>query len=265
MSRVQVDLIDFQSLPDGEYKYILTYVNHFSKFCELRPLTSKRATEVAVNLLDIFLIFGAPAILHTDNGREFSNSVISEMKTMWPQLKLVTGRPRHLQSQGAVERLNGVVKEKLTIWMRENNSKRWSIGIKFVRWQINISMHETIRQTPYEVTFGISPPHGLDSYFLPKSLLDQATTESDIIDFLARSDRTNTITAVDNGKNACRCSIKSILVFKEMNQSHQNKVWPETTLTTTMLRMGHRLQNVQERSLKLVSLLLMAKEKLRLQ
>ncbi|KRY24389.1 SCAN domain-containing protein 3, partial [Trichinella britovi] len=82
-------------------------------------------------LLEIFLTFGAPSILQSDNGREFSYVIIAELKTCWPELKLVTGRPRHPQSQGAVERLNGVVQDKLAIWMRENGCKRWSMGLKF--------------------------------------------------------------------------------------------------------------------------------------
>ena len=73
--------------------------------------------------------------MQSDNGREFVNSVIIELSTLWPDLKLVTGRPRHPQSQGAVERLNGVVQEKLTIWMRENKSTKWRVGLKFVQWQ----------------------------------------------------------------------------------------------------------------------------------
>ena len=154
-SRCQIDLINFQTLPDGEFKYILTFINHFSKFCVLRPLTSKRAEEVANTLLPIFLTFGAPVILHSDNGREFVNVVISELSTLWPELKLVTGRPRHPQSQGAVERLNGVIQDKLKIWMHENKSSRWSVGVHFVQWQINISEHETIKTSPFKVMFGI--------------------------------------------------------------------------------------------------------------
>ncbi|GFR64338.1 KRAB-A domain-containing protein 2 [Elysia marginata] len=110
----------------------MTYVNHFTKFCVLRRLTTKKAEEVAKNLLDTFLTFVAPAILQSDNGREFVNAVIAELSTLWPQLKLVTERLRHPQSQGAVERLNGVIQDKLVIWMQENKTKRWSVGLKFV-------------------------------------------------------------------------------------------------------------------------------------
>ena len=183
-SRCQIDLINFQTLPDGDYKYIMTFVNHFSKFCVLRPLTTKRAEEVAANLLDIFLLFGAPAILQSDNGREFVNGVIAELSTLWPELKLVTGRPRHPQSQGAVERLNGVIQDKLAIWMQENNSKKWSVGLKFVQWQINISRHETTGHSPFKVTFGQEPQVGLGSSVLPMSVLNEIATEEDLEAFI---------------------------------------------------------------------------------
>lgn len=85
-----------QSLPQGQYKWIMVYQCHLTKFVILRSLTSKRAAEVAYQLLDIFLLFGAPAILKSDNGSEFTAQVITELKELWPQL--VHGKPRHLQS-----------------------------------------------------------------------------------------------------------------------------------------------------------------------
>ncbi|XP_023230770.1 ubiquitin-protein ligase E3B-like [Centruroides sculpturatus] len=52
-SRCQVDLIDFQSQPDREYKFIMVYQDHLTKFVILKSLTSKRAEEVlSNNLLD---------------------------------------------------------------------------------------------------------------------------------------------------------------------------------------------------------------------
>ena len=71
-SRGQVDLIDFQSCADGDFKFLLTYQDHGTKLCEIIPLTSKRAAAVAFALLEIFTRIGAPAILQSDNGREFS-------------------------------------------------------------------------------------------------------------------------------------------------------------------------------------------------
>ncbi|KAK4297539.1 hypothetical protein Pmani_030050 [Petrolisthes manimaculis] len=128
-SRGQVDLIDMQSMPSGSNKkWIMVYQDHQTKFCILRALTSKRAAEVAFHLLDIFLFFGAPVILQSDNGSEFTSQV-------WPKLTLVHGKPRHPQSQGSVERANGDIKDMLVAWMADNDSQDRPTGIKFVQFQ----------------------------------------------------------------------------------------------------------------------------------
>ena len=56
----------------------LVYQNHLTEFVQLRPVTSKRAPEIAYQLLDVLSIFDAPNILQSDNGREFVNSIIDE-------------------------------------------------------------------------------------------------------------------------------------------------------------------------------------------
>jgi hypothetical protein len=134
LSRFQIDLIDCQAYPDGEYKFILNVQDHFTKFIHLFALKQKTAATVAWHLFEIFLTFGAPQILQSDNGREFRAQVVEELKLLWPDLKLVHGRARHPQSQGSVERSNGVVKNMLGTWIRENKSMQWSIGIKFVQF-----------------------------------------------------------------------------------------------------------------------------------
>jgi hypothetical protein len=39
-----VDLIDMQSCPDGEYKWLLVYVDHGIKWCDVRALKSKKVS-----------------------------------------------------------------------------------------------------------------------------------------------------------------------------------------------------------------------------
>eukprot|EP00966_Prymnesium_polylepis_P050170 1161379-Prymnesium_polylepis.1 len=73
-SRGQGDLIDFQSCPDGQFKFVLNYQDHGIKLYDNIALTSKRNSAIAFALLDIFTRIGAPAILQTDNAREFSGA-----------------------------------------------------------------------------------------------------------------------------------------------------------------------------------------------
>ena len=144
--RGQANLIDFQSMPDGAFKFLLNYINHGVKKLTCIPITSKRASCVAFALFTIFTETGPPSILQTDNGGEFSNHahdhvgrrlvleddfinlVIKELKTLWPECQSVRGSPRHSESNGGVERVNQTVQRKLGGWMKTNNTKHWSVG-----------------------------------------------------------------------------------------------------------------------------------------
>lgn len=140
-SRAQIDLIDMQSQNYNNYRYIMNYQDHLTKFVILKPLKTKRAEEIALNLIDIYTIFGAPAILHSDNGREFVNSIITNLNEMWGDIKIVHGKPRHSQTQGSIERANRDVEEILASWMTDNKSKDWPMALKFVQFQKNRALN----------------------------------------------------------------------------------------------------------------------------
>ena len=177
-----MDLIDMQTCPDGEYKWLLVYQDHFTKFVQLRPLKNKSAVEVASALLDIFSIFGVPAILQSDNGREFRNQIVTALKLMWPDMQFVHGRARHPQSQGSTERANADIKKMLATWMRDNKSLRWSIGCKFVQLQKNHSFHSANKCSPYKAIFGIETPLGLQSTQVPKEKWAEMKTAKELFD-----------------------------------------------------------------------------------
>ncbi|XP_016659939.1 KRAB-A domain-containing protein 2-like [Acyrthosiphon pisum] len=99
-------------------------LDHLTKFTQLRPLKSKTAEEDAHHLLNIFLIFGAPNILHSDNGREFVNKVISELCSMWDGVNIVHGKPRHSQKQGSIERANQDFQNILRAMMKDNDTTK---------------------------------------------------------------------------------------------------------------------------------------------
>jgi hypothetical protein len=99
-----------------------------TKFVLLLALQSKRGEEIAYKLTDIFLTFGAPCILHSDNGRECVNSVIAKLTTLLPELNIVHGKPRHSQSQGSVERASHDNGNMLASWMRDNHFTNLSVS-----------------------------------------------------------------------------------------------------------------------------------------
>ena len=54
----QINVVDMQSSQQGQFKWIMVYQCHLTKFVILRALSSKRTAEVAYQHLDIFLLFG---------------------------------------------------------------------------------------------------------------------------------------------------------------------------------------------------------------
>lgn len=187
--RGQVDLMDFQSSPDGEYKWLLQYQDHLTKFCFLRPLKSKGAKEVAIEILKIFLEVGCPSILQSNNGREFTASVLKEIMTLWPTCRIVNGRPRHPHSQGSIERSNQDVKNMIRTWMVDNNSTNWSIGCYFAQFHKNSSYNSTIARTPFKALFGDEPRCGLSSTYLSENIISKLDTEEDMEKFLGDMNR----------------------------------------------------------------------------
>ena len=168
-------------MPEEEkanYKWIMVYQDHLTKFCVLRSLTSKRAAEVAYQLMAVFLLFGAPTILQSDTGSEFTANIITELKQLWPDMKLVHGKPHHPQSQGSVERANGDIKDTLVAWLSDNNSKDWTTGIKCIQFHVNSAHHAGIKCSLYSAMFGSEGRIGLTSSSLPNELMSSIESEA---------------------------------------------------------------------------------------
>ena len=182
-SRCQVDLIDLQT-PGGDYKFILNYQDHLTKFVVLRPLKSKRAAEVAYHVLDIFCLFGSPHILQSDNGREFANEIVKELVDMWPECKLVHGKPRHFQSQGSVERANKDVEDIMACWMRNNDTSKWSKGLRFIQYRKNSRLHSGIGRSPYKTMFGEQRYNDVSGLRLTNHGWAQLETEEELAESL---------------------------------------------------------------------------------
>ena len=196
--RGQANLIDFPSMPDGVFKFLLNYSDHGLKKLTGIPITSKRASSVAYALFTIFTETGPPSILQTDNGGEFSNHahdhvgrrlvledeiidlVIKELKNLWPECQMVRGSPRHSESKGGVERVNQTVQKKLSGWMKTNKTTHWSVGCKLVQWRVNTQYHRTLKDTPYRLMYGMNPRVGISNLPISQNILSNLVTEAQL-------------------------------------------------------------------------------------
>lgn len=125
-----------RSSPDGAFKWIGHFMDHWSKFSILFPIERKQSALVAEELeTRVFSVFGTPKILHHDNGREFVNEIVRQVLQSWPgETAIITGRARHPQSQGMVEQRNATVKRKLGAHMAEHRQERQSMYLFHPFW-----------------------------------------------------------------------------------------------------------------------------------
>lgn len=104
MQQHRVDLIDMSKFPvtvNGvKYVYILSVLDIFSRFLWLIPLMDKESRTVSSELYKLYMSWGPPVILQSDQGSEFKG-VTAKLCSLLG-VRLIHGRPYHPESQGKV-------------------------------------------------------------------------------------------------------------------------------------------------------------------
>ena len=149
--RVHIDIMSVGEAKDGA-KHVLLLIDALSKYPIGYPLKTKEAGEVASKLWKTICVFGTPSILHSDNGSEFVNEVMTSMCQIHGiQRKFITAyRP---QANGQVERLGRTVANVLRKCCGEEE-EYWPEWLDFVLLAIRTTAHSATGLTPFEVMFG---------------------------------------------------------------------------------------------------------------
>jgi hypothetical protein len=141
--------------PDAQFKWILHFINHFSKFSCLAALKSKRAVEVADAIAIWIGQFEPPAIMQCDNGREFKGVHLILLKRYG--VKVINGQPRTPSTQGVVEQANATVKTHLKASKEDTSNKPWAGVQPDIALKMNRAVHGSTGKSPYEIMFGRKP------------------------------------------------------------------------------------------------------------
>ncbi len=158
---VQLDTIGPLTEHRGK-KYIIVFVDVFSKLTELIPVHSTGAKEAADALLHFMATYGKPRILQSDNGSQFANQVIAQL-TARARLKHRFSIPYHPQGMGIVERQNGEVMRHLRALLLENPQLGWTDTLAHVKMILNNTVHAATGFSPFEILFSANDDgSGLD-------------------------------------------------------------------------------------------------------
>jgi len=145
--RVSVDITGPHPRSSKSNQYILTLVDHFSKWAEAIPLRNHTATTVARALVThVFSKFGAPLQLLTDRGSEFESELFQELMK-WMEIDKLRTTAYRPSCNGVVERFHRTLNSMLGKAVGESQ-RDWDERLPLVL--------AAYRATPHEST-GLSP------------------------------------------------------------------------------------------------------------
>lgn len=146
MDVVGMDLIEMGRGKNGS-KYIVTIIDHFSKFGGAFAVRDKRAETVADVFISRWVCEGCrvPKTLVTDNGSELVNQIMGEIARRFQIDRRLT-LPYHSMANGLTERFNRTIVEILKrIKMRDDE---WEEALPYAVFAYNSSPHGATGETP---------------------------------------------------------------------------------------------------------------------
>ena len=135
------------------HEYILTIVDHFSKWAEALPIRNHTAQTVSRVLFDnVFSRMGMPKRCLSDQGAEFESNMFQQLCARMGIDKVRT-TPYHPSTNSVVERfhrtLNSMLAKVVSV-----NQKDWCEHLPTVMAAYRASVHESTQFTPNRLIFG---------------------------------------------------------------------------------------------------------------
>ena len=150
LDRVSIDVTDMLSGSNG-YRYVLTIIDHYSRYVKFLPMRTKSSEEVSKNFLSYLNDFGVPLSMIMDNGTEFTST---QFRELCKSHKINTGytTPYHPQGNSISERMHRTMKTVLNL-LCEGHPYHWPKYLGETQRVLNTAVHTTLGEQPHYVFF----------------------------------------------------------------------------------------------------------------
>mgnify|MGYP003389980841 FL=1 len=151
--RVSIDITGPHPRSKKGNEYILTMIDHFSKWAEAFPIRAHTAPTVAKLLVtQVFSRFGCPKQILADQGPEFESQLIAELCKNLGIDKVRTS-PYKASTNGAVERFHKTL-NSMVGKVASENQRDWDEYLPMVMAAYRASPHEATGLTPNRLILG---------------------------------------------------------------------------------------------------------------
>jgi len=151
LERVGVDLIELPVSYSGN-KYILTVIDHFSKYVSAYALPNKSAETVTRAMVTFISDNSVPTQIVSDRGSEFISELFTKTCNML-QAKNKFTTAYHPMANGLTEKANSTIKKTLSHLAKEDRFT-WDEQIPTAVLAINTSFQTSIQEIPFFLFHG---------------------------------------------------------------------------------------------------------------
>ena len=148
---IGIDLVGPIKAGKGGCTHLLTAICMATRWPEAIPLKSIAARAVATGLLDIFSRVGIPRQLLSDQGTQFTGSVLKHV-CEGLHIDLIKTTPYHPEGNGVVERMHGPLCAMLKKAVREGHD--WVSQVPFALFALRAAPNRDTDFSPFELVYG---------------------------------------------------------------------------------------------------------------
>lgn len=145
-------------------KWLLVMVDMFSKYVVIEPLRKSSAAQTIDRMRrELFLKFGVPEIVISDNGPQLKSLVFSDFLGEFGVKHWLTAN-YHAQAN-PTEAANKTILNAIRSYIADEAAHtRWDEHTVDIAFALNSSLHSTTKRTPHQIIFGKTLPVNGDEY-----------------------------------------------------------------------------------------------------
>lgn len=147
----QIDLMIYDRYEFNHYKYILCVVDVYSRYVQVKALTSRQFPKIMENLKAIFKTMGIPNNINVDN--EFNTNEFNKYCSDH-NINVFYSLPDEINKNAIVERFNRTLAQLLQRWRIGTGKHDWVVALPKIINNYNSTIHSTINAKPKDVFDG---------------------------------------------------------------------------------------------------------------
>lgn len=181
---IGIDLYGPLPLSASGKRWVVTAVDHLTRYAETAALPSGSAEEIATFFLEaIFLRHGAPRVLLSDRGKAFLSKLLEDVLRTCNTIHKTT-TSYHPQTNGLTERFHRTLSDMISMYINADHTN-WDTILPFVTFAYNTAAQRTTGYSPFFLVYGRQPTSLLDVSFFDAPVKSSASVSEQLISRLA--------------------------------------------------------------------------------